>query len=220
MTWIDGATTPAPDQAVASTASRNLQGERFRFIMISLLLWRAELQIYRTAVARPIGVLSRSDAPDRTSPPFAGSRLLYRLCAVPRRVRADAEERDQARDDNEEYDARLNGAQPQSAIRPRLGEQVAERGTQWTRQDIGEPEGQNRIGAEIVRCGNGCDQDAERQDTDVEPETQRFCCQISGGRPQGEGEEDGGPIKDFAPRGHDRMYRERPLDCIPNREGR
>src|SRR5258708_6220276 len=79
-----------------------------------------------------------------------GSRRLFRHGLASNTVRPGTDEYDEADDHDEETKACVYGAESETAVVSRLGQQIAERGSERPRQDVGEPERQNCIGADIV----------------------------------------------------------------------
>jgi hypothetical protein len=85
---------------------------------------------------------------------------------------------DECDDDGEKPNARVDGAEAEAAVCSGLRKQVTERSAQRTREDVGQPEGENRIGAEIVGEGDDRDQRAKCDDAEPEAEAEGFGRQI------------------------------------------
>src|SRR5205807_10424295 len=102
-------------------------------------------------------------------------------------------------DDGKKTNAGVDGAEADAAVTSGLRKQVAERSAQRAREDVDEPEGENRIGAEIIGEGDDRDQRAECDDAELEAEA--FGRQIPGCRSQRKREEDRRPVEQLAPPG-------------------
>src|SRR5712672_1402183 len=103
-----------------------------------------------------------------------GSRRLFRHGLASNTVRPGTDEYDEADDHDEETKACVYGADSETAIVSRLGQQIAERGSERPRQDVGEPERQNCIGADVVGERDCRDQRSEYDDAEIEAKTERF----------------------------------------------
>src|ERR1700716_1932448 len=109
-----------------------------------------------------------------------------------------AHERD---DDGQECNAGVDRAETYTAVVSGLRKQVAERSTEGTRENIGQPEREDRISAEVVGDGDDGDQGAEHDDAELETEAERLRSQISCRCSTRKGEKNRGPVEKFAPHG-------------------
>src|SRR5260370_36931359 len=108
---------------------------------------------------------------------------------------------DERDDDGEKRKAGVDRAEAGAAVVSGLRKQVTERCAKGACQDVGQPKGENRIGAEIVGESDGRDQNGEHDDTDLETEAESFGREITCRCSQRKGEEDRRPVEKLTPPG-------------------
>ncbi|MBA7660911.1 hypothetical protein ES703_68917 [subsurface metagenome] len=102
-----------------------------------------------------------------------------------------------------------------------MRQEIAEGCAHRARHNIGEPECEDgvHLQPEIAECNNGDDCAVHQPGLQI-AQVQAFSGEVSGGRAEGEGQQDSQPVKQFAPGGVDGMNGKRPFDQIPYGEGR
>src|SRR4051812_26213002 len=112
----------------------------------------------------------RSTSSTARTPPYALTRPRTSTGALDNDVfgdvaARDAEEDDRGEDQAEEDDARCGRSDTEPAVGLRLRELVADRGAEWSRQDVGDPEGRHGIEPQpVVRDGRCSDRACEEDD--------------------------------------------------------
>ena len=126
---------------------------------------------------------------------------------------------DEAGDRSGEDEADRTSAEGEAAAGGGDREPVGNRGTDWTGDDVGEPEGEDRVHAEAeVADRRDRDDPEEEQDRAEVAEAEGDCSEVAGGGAEGEGGEHGGPVEELAARSGDAVDRERALGDIPSPE--
>ena len=130
---------------------------------------------------------------------------------------------DQGEDRGEEDDAGQDRPQAEAGFFDRLGEVVADRGAERPGEDVGEPEGEDRVQLE-AEVGDGDDRDRAGEDPGrgQVAEFELLGEEVAGRGAEGEGEEDRQPVEGLAPGGDDGVDREGALDSStrPRRRAR
>jgi hypothetical protein len=135
-------------------------------------------------------------------------------------VRSHRRQGHEGNDDGQEAETRVDGAKSETAVFTRLRQQIAQRRAERPRENVGDPEGQDGIGAEVVRRRNYGDERAEREDAEIEAETERFGRQVPRGGAERKCEQDRPPVKLLAARRDDRVNRQCSLHRVPDRKNR
>src|SRR5882672_11458864 len=134
----------------------------------------------------------------------SGGRLDWRSprrIGLARALAFKAHPGDERDDDGEKREAGVDRAEAGAAVASGLRKQVTERCAKGARQDVGQPKGENRIGAEIVGESDGSDQNGEYDDADLETEAESFGREITCRCSQRKGEEDRRPVEKLTPPG-------------------
>ena len=120
-------------------------------------------------------------------------RLVARLGYIPAR---QGEVGDDDDDRAEEERARRGRPEAEPAVGARLRQVVAERGAERPGEDVGDPEGGDRVQPEaVVRDGDGGDRGAEEQRGDEIPEAEPLGEQVARRGAEREREQDGQPVE-------------------------
>ena len=136
----------------------------------------------------------------------------------PGAVRSHRDERDEGHNDGQEGTARVDRAESKTTVIARLRQHIAERRAERSGEDVGDPEGENRVRTEIIRRRKDGDEPAERDDTDVEAEAERFGREVACRRAESECEQNCQPVKLLAARRDDSVDGERALNRVPDKK--
>ena len=131
---------------------------------------------------------------------------------------ADRQVHDREDDQGEQDQARHRHAEVQPAVGGRLRHEVADRGAQRTGEDVGEPEGEDRVQPESPGDRDDADEPRAQQAGLEVADAQALGDQVADGGAQREGDQDREPVERLTAAGVDRVDRQGLLARVPGQE--